>query len=116
MTKKTSASKSAVAALSAPRKTAARAAAPKLSAVIDFPSEGELVRPGHYAIRVTATGADAVEVRLDGTDWLPCREAVGFFWHDWAPQKPGPVVVSARARRAKGRWARSVDRSCFVEA
>lgn len=95
---------------------AARKPAEKLVPVIDFPTEHELVRPGHYAIRVTAAGADAVEIRLDGTDWLACREAVGFFWHDWAPQKPGPVTVSARARRGKGRWALAGDRSCLVEA
>lgn len=116
MAKKTKASKTAAAPAPAARKTARSAPAPKLEAVIDYPAEGELVRPGHYAIRVTAEGADAVEIRLDGTDWLACRESVGFFWHDWAPQKPGPVVVSARVRRGKGRWVAAPERTCLVEA
>lgn len=89
---------------------------PKLVVLVDYPIEAALVRPGHYAVRVDALGADDVELRLDATSWLPCREAVGFFWYDWSPQKPGPVVLRARARRAQGRWLLSPERRCFVEA
>lgn len=106
----------------APKPKAAKPAAPKkapaskLVVAIDYPQEGALVRPGHYAVRVDALGAEEVQIRLDGTDWLDCREAVGFFWYDWSPQKPGPVVLAARARRAKGRWVAAPDRNCVVEA
>lgn len=116
------AKKSATGALKAAATKLKKAAAPrkapaaKLSVVIDYPREGDLVRPGHYAIRVDAVGADQLQLRLDGTDWIDCREAVGFFWYDWAPQKPGAVVLSARARKGKGRWVASAERRCVVEA
>lgn len=118
MAKKLSVRKTAPAAVAPAVGVPARkkpAASPKLSVSVDYPQEGERVLPGHYAVRITAAGAEAVEVRLDGTDWLACRESLGHFWYDWAPQKPGPVTLAARARRGKGRWAASPERSCFVE-
>lgn len=118
MAKKISAVK-AVKKSAAPKKPAEPAKvvpAGKLSVIVDYPREGDLVRPGHYAVRIDALGAAEVQVKLDGTDWLECREAVGFFWYDWSPQKPGPVVVAARARKPKGRWIASPGRACVVEA
>src|SRR5687768_4447662 len=101
MAKKTAVSAAPKTAAKKPAKAAAprKAAASKLTVAIDYPREGDLVRPGHYAVRVDAVGADQLQLRLDGTDWIDCREAVGFFWYDWSPQKPGPVVLSARARK-----------------
>lgn len=98
------------------KKPVVKAPPSKLNVVVDYPREGDLVRPGHYAVRVDAPGAAEVQIRLDGMDWIDCRQAVGFFWYDWSPQKPGPVVVSARARKPKGRWTASAPRACVVEA
>jgi len=52
----------------APKKTAAKAPAKKagLKVVIDYPAAHEIVRPGHYAIRLTAAGATQAQVRFDG--------------------------------------------------
>ena len=100
----------------APRKRTAKAAAPKktrLSVSIDYPQEGEAVRPGHYSIRVTAAGATQAQGRVDGGDWLDCREAVGHFWLDWAPVA-GEVRLEARARGGKGRWTAAPVRSVAV--
>ncbi len=100
----------------APARPAAKAAAskkPGLSVSIDYPRENEAVRPGHYSIRLTAAGAGSAQVRLDGGDWLDCREDVGHYWLDWAP-RPGEVRIEARARAGKGRWAAAPARVVLV--
>jgi hypothetical protein len=97
-------------------KRAAKPASPKkkaLSVAIDYPEEGEVVRPGHYTVRLTAAGAGQAQCRLDGEGWLDCREAVGHFWLDWSP-RAGEVRLEARARAGKGRWAVSPARVVVV--
>lgn len=84
--------------IAAPRKKK-----PALKAVIDYPTAHEIIRPGHYAIRVTAAGASQAQVRFDGDHWSDCREAAGYFWYDWAAQA-GRVRLEVRARAGKGRW------------
>lgn len=97
-------------------KTAPRTPAkPKLAAVIDYPQDGEAVRPGHYAVRVTATGAGQVQVRVDDAAWSDVRESVGHFWLDWSPVE-GEHLLQARARIGKGRWSLSPARVVRVSA
>lgn len=116
MSKKSAAPKTA--AKPAAKRSPGRPRAPKApppSVAIDHPIENELVRPGHYAIRLTAQGAAEVEVSIDGKDWQPCREAVGHHWYDWSPEPAGRRVLEARARRGpKGRWVKSEPRSFEV--
>jgi hypothetical protein len=109
MQKETASARKKRAAL--PTNTAAPA---KLTATIDYPQENEIVRPGHYSIRVTATGAAQAQVRVGAGDWADCREASGHFWRDWAPT-PGAFALAARARRGKGRWCAAVVRRVGVE-
>ena len=80
---------------------------------VDFPAEGELVFPGHYAVRIHALDAAAVEVSVDGGPWSPCREALGYHWHDWNPSEPGSHEIVARVKIG-GRWKRSKTRACIV--
>lgn len=97
-------------------KRAAKTPAPRkdaLSVSIDYPQEGEAVRTGHYSIRLTAAGAAQAQVRVNGGDWLDCREAVGHFWLDWAPAA-GSVSIEARARSGKGRWTAAPARAVVV--
>jgi hypothetical protein len=96
-------------------KRAAKAAAPKkkaLSVSIDYPQEGEVVRSGHYSIRLTAA-ASAVQVRIGGGDWLDCRESVGHYWLDWMTAT-GDALIEARARSGKGRWSAVSARAVSV--
>ena len=86
---------------------------PSLAVSIDYPREGEAVRSGHYSIRLTADGASSAQGRVDGGDWLDCRESVGHFWLDWA-SRPGEIRLEARARSGKGRWTASPARSVVV--
>ncbi|MBI3507576.1 MAG: Ig-like domain-containing protein [Proteobacteria bacterium] len=80
---------------------------------IDFPLEGETVRPGHYAIRVSAEASAKVDVSIDGTAWLPCRESVGYFWYDWQPESSGAHRIEARAK-VGAVYRRSLVRVCTV--
>ena len=102
----------------APKKTLSKPRKPKfppLAVLVDFPLEGEKVSPGHYAIRLSAHGADEVELSIDGREWLACREAIGHHWYDWEPEPAGRRLIEARARRgAKGRWVKSGPRSFEV--
>lgn len=84
-------------------------AKPKLSAVLDYPQDGEAVRPGHYAVRVAAAGAGQVQVRIDDAPWFDCRQSVGHFWLDWSPVE-GERRLQARARSGKGRWSACAER------
>jgi hypothetical protein len=85
-------------------------------AVIDFPKEGQEVQAGHYAVRVSARPGFDVEINTGGADWFPCREAVGFFWFDWWPAKPGRTTLALRVKVGKGRWKKVSERSCRVAA
>ncbi len=95
------------------------AAAPKssesvLDVVIDYPQEGELVVPGHYAIRISAKPEFDIEISTDGKVWFATRPSVGFHWFDWTPEKPGRVVLSLRAKSGKGRWKDVTERECII--
>lgn len=98
--------------VAAPRLAAAPSSR-RLEVAIDYPRDGEGVRPGSYTIRLTAVGASQAQVRVGDGEWVDCRESVGHFWHDWAPQA-GPAALAARARAGKGRWVLSPGRDCVV--
>lgn len=104
--------KPAVAALEKTPKAPKAAKAPEVS--LDYPLPGETVAPGHYAIRVSAKPERKVEVSIDGGEWLPCREAVGFYWYDWAPAGAGEVTIVARAKNGGPRAKRSEERVVVV--
>lgn len=81
---------------------------------IDFPQQQEQVLAGHYAIRVTANNLDTVQISINDSDWKACRQALGYFWHDWTPRTPGKCNIFVRGRLKNGRWKKSGARSCTV--
>ena len=85
---------------------------PALRVIIDYPQVHEIVRPGHYSIRLTAAGQ--AQVRVDGGEWLECRDTHGHFWCDWAPL-PGRSLLEARARTGKGRGTAAESREVIVK-
>ncbi|MBV9079911.1 MAG: hypothetical protein JO102_02190, partial [Elusimicrobia bacterium] len=98
----------------APKKTAAAPAAKAASKPsIDFPVEGELVLPGHYAVRVSAPEGSGPEISTDGKQWNACRPAVGYFWFDWWPSAKGRVTLQLRLK-ANGKWTKVAERGCSV--
>src|SRR5689334_14899953 len=105
-----------ISAAKAAPKRAAKAPAKKRAALavsIDYPQHGEVVRAGHYAIRLTASGATSAQVRVGGGECADCRAAVGHYWLDWSPAAGNPVI-EARARSGKGRWAAAAARPVSV--
>jgi hypothetical protein len=110
------AKKTVVAKKIAVKKAVVKKAAPKstLQVVIDYPQVHEIILPGHYSIRLTALGAGQAQLRIDGGEWLDCRDTHGHFWHDWAPQA-GRARIEARARAGKGRWSPVAERDVIVK-
>ena len=81
---------------------------------VDFPHEGEKVKQGHYAVRVSADGAEEVQVSVDRGDWRPCRFSNGYYWCDFWPQPHEIHELRARARSDGSDWTYSQPRACDV--
>ncbi|MFH2203705.1 MAG: hypothetical protein ABIJ96_11355 [Elusimicrobiota bacterium] len=82
---------------------------------IDYPQDGEVIRPGDYTIRIGASAGHDVEVAFNGKGWSKCRAAAGYYWYDWKPEKPGKVRIVARARNGGNRTSRSLENRCVIE-
>ncbi len=50
--------------------------------VIDHPIENETIDKKHYAVRISTSACERVEISIDGTQWLPCHNAAGHWWFD----------------------------------
>lgn len=80
---------------------------------IDYPAEKDQIVHGHYAIRVSSAGNEAVEISIDGGPWDVCRFASGYFWYDWWPEKTGKHEIEVRLA---GNPKKTVARACRVAA
>ncbi|MEK6544101.1 MAG: hypothetical protein AABZ44_06685 [Elusimicrobiota bacterium] len=88
---------------------------PVLTVTVDYPQQGDVVARGHYAVRVTSSGAKEAQVSINDGPWQACREAVGYHWFDWQPTLVGRVTIVARARaNAKTEWTTCSPRACIV--
>ncbi len=77
---------------------------------VDYPQDGEIVTSSQYAMRVSTSASEGVEISIDGKAWQPCRESAGFWWYDWSGYGAGPHAVLARitvGKRASKSKARS---------
>jgi hypothetical protein len=81
---------------------------------VDFPAAGERVASREYTFRITARAEGEVEISIDEGPWLPCRRAVGFWWHDWSGYAAGEHSVSARVHHGKRRGSISERRQFAV--
>lgn len=84
-------------------KTLVRKHTRTLDVRVDYPMEDDTLDSPSYTARITAPGAQRVEIRLNEGDWLSCREAVGHWWHDWSGLPSGEMTVQARAHKAGGK-------------
>ena len=80
---------------------------------VDYPQEGEIVTSGHYSFRLSTSALDKVEVSIDGKEWEPCRECVGFWWYDWSGYGAGVHTIVSRITAGK-RAMKSKARSFTV--
>lgn len=84
---------------------------------VDYPQEKEVVTSFEYTFRIGA-GPDVsrVEVSIDGGQWQPCRESVGFWWYDWSGYAAKAArQLSARATTQDGRIVESQTRRFSVK-
>ena len=88
---------------------------PAAAVAVDYPKSGERVSSREYAFRVSARSGGSVEVSIDDEAWLPCRHAVGYWWHDWSGYGDGPHMVRARVTQGKSRRSLSELRRFVVE-
>lgn len=88
------------------------AAAPaELPVCVDYPQQDEGVASRDYTFRIGVAGdASKVEVSIDRGPWLPCRQAAGYWWYDWAGMTPGVHRLTARALGADGSAGISAQR------
>jgi glutamine synthetase len=66
------------------------------TALLSFPSEGELVLSPHYTIRIKAAEAKLVEVSIDGGSFKPCRADSDSWAYDWSNYGAGSHLICAR--------------------
>jgi hypothetical protein len=77
---------------------------------VDYPQVGEILTSGEYAIRISTSATEGVDISIDGKEWQPCRESVGFWWYDWSGFGAGVHTVVARISVGK-RTLKSKPRS-----
>jgi hypothetical protein len=87
-----------------------------VSLSIDFPEEGASIYPGHYAVRISSSLSEPVEISVNGSPWESCREASGYFWFDWWPEETGKTSISVRSKSTAGKTAKTSARTCTVIA
>lgn len=78
--------------------------------VVDFPQEGEILTSPSYTLRVSTSAVENVQISIDGRDFQPMRESVGFWWYDWANYGAGAHTLVARIQVGK-RFQKSKARS-----
>jgi hypothetical protein len=75
----------------------------KEAVTIDYPKEGESISSGYYSFRISASfKAAKTEVSINGSSWMPCRQAMGFWWYDWSSSGAKNYTLQARAYNAGG--------------
>lgn len=74
---------------------------------IDYPKIGEKLNPNHYAIRISASGGDNIQISIDKNDWMPCRQEGGYYWFDWHSISEGRHEIVARMKLQTGRFEES---------
>jgi hypothetical protein len=82
---------------------------------VDYPRSGERVVSREYTFRISTQAPGSVEISIDDNGWVPCRQAAGFWWHDWSGYNAGPHTVFARVSLERGRGVLSERREFLVE-
>ena len=95
---------------------ATRAVQSRPAVRVECPGEGDVIARPFYTFKIAAMpGADRVEVSIDQGGWLPCREALGFWWHDWSGFDKGEHKLAARSRMGDGLSTNSASRRFSVD-
>jgi len=81
---------------------------------VDYPMEDEMIASHFYSFRISASPTERVEISIDGEEWLPCRQSVGYWWFDWCHFSAGPHSLRARIPSAGTRELKSKPRQFTV--
>ncbi|MFI5360434.1 MAG: hypothetical protein ACHQ49_00570 [Elusimicrobiota bacterium] len=82
---------------------------------LNYPRPGEKVSRPSYSVQIeTPPEPVRVELRINDSDWIPCREAVGLWWYDWAGYEPGGHRLTARVVTQDGEISESIEREIIV--
>lgn len=86
-------------------------------AVLDHPQQGEKITAPRYTFRVGTAGDIAwVEISINEGPWQACRNAVGYWWYDWADYPAGRYQAAVRAQTKEGQVLTSEPRNFQVVA
>jgi len=89
--------KTAVKKVREPKKrTAVKTPVSAACLALDYPKSNEVIYPGHYAFRISASDCTKVEISIDDQPWVECHNASGYWWHEWMGTAPGSHQVVAR--------------------
>jgi len=97
-----------------PPRRKAKPAKQKRYVRVDYPMEGEMITYRTYTFRLSARPAERVEISIDGEEWLPCRQSVGYWWYDWCHFSAGLHSLQARIASAGNRELKSKPRQFIV--
>ncbi len=87
----------------------------KTTVHVKYPRAGETINRPSYAVQVEAPSKPVrVELRINASDWLPCREALGLWWYDWTGFEPGNHALVARVTTQDGDVLESVEREILA--
>lgn len=84
--------------------------------VLDYPEENATITSHRYTFRIG--GMEEVkraEISIDDAPWQACRQAIGYWWYDWAGYKKGSHRVLARVETQDGQTVTSEPREFNVE-
>jgi len=72
-------------------------------AILDHPQQGEKITTPRYTFRIGTLGAiERVEISLNEGPWQACRNAVGYWWYDWADYAAGRYQAVVKAQTKDG--------------
>jgi hypothetical protein len=94
----------------------ARAAQSRPTVRVECPGEGDVIARPSYTFKIAAmAGAEGVEVSIDRSRWMPCREALGLWWFDWSGFGRGEHELVARTRMGDDLATQSPPRRFSVD-
>ena len=72
---------------------------------IEYPRPNETIGSNDYVFRVAAMpGVKTVELSIDESGWLPCRQAGDSWCYDWSDYDSGEHEAVARIQLANGEF------------
>lgn len=83
---------------------------------VEYPRQNEKITSADYTVRVFAPEtAKKVGISVDQGPWKSCRNAVGYWWFDWAGFEDGEHQIVVSMETSEGNRVISEPHEFFVE-